>query len=156
MVGGIDHFPRSEPQQLHYLRCVTIFFQAISRLKINIKKCDIIPVREGENQISLASNQENQVINFLQLTWDFRWRQITNKRLDGIQLLRRGEWRLARWKKTYLSEGGRLVFNRNTLLRLCSYLLSLVQLPASLRGRLDKLIRDFLCDGNDKQGSIIL
>jgi hypothetical protein len=54
------------------------------------------------------------------------------------------EWRLAGWKKIYLSKGGRLTLIKSTLSNLPTYYLSLFPVPMSEANRIEKIQRDFL------------
>ena len=54
------------------------------------------------------------------------------------------EWNLARWKKLYLSKGGRLMLLKSTLSSLPTYFLSLFTIPTYVANRIEKLQMDFL------------
>ena len=54
------------------------------------------------------------------------------------------EWKLARWKRLYLSKGGRLMLLKNTLSSLPTYFLSLFTIPTHVANKIEKLQRDFL------------
>ena len=55
--------------------------------------------------------------------------------------------RLSAWKRQYISKGGRLTLINSTLSNLPMYLLSLFRMPKSVKGRLEKIQRDFLWGG---------
>ena len=59
-------------------------------------------------------------------------------------ILKKFERKLARWKKLYLSKGGRLMLLKNTLSSLPIYFLSLFTIPTHVANKIEKLQRDFL------------
>jgi hypothetical protein len=56
-------------------------------------------------------------------------------------------WRLASWKWSYLSKGGRITLIKITLSNLRTYLLSLFPIPAYVAKRIEKIQLDFLWGG---------
>jgi hypothetical protein len=52
-----------------------------------------------------------------------------------------------RWKRLYLSKGGKLTLLKSTLSNLPTYFLSLVHLPAGVAARLERIQRNFLWGG---------
>ena len=57
--------------------------------------------------------------------------------------------RLDRWKRAFLSRGGRLTLIRSVLSSLPKYYLSLFKLPQGIADTLEKLMRDFLWGGDN-------
>ena len=57
-------------------------------------------------------------------------------------ILEKMEWRLAGWKRLYLSKGGK--GKKSTLSSLPTYFLSLLPLSGKVANRMEKLQRDFL------------
>jgi hypothetical protein len=55
--------------------------------------------------------------------------------------------RLAPWKRSYLSKGGRVLLIKSTLSSIPTYLLPLFHMPALVAKCLEKLQRDFLWGG---------
>ncbi|WMV11713.1 hypothetical protein MTR67_005098 [Solanum verrucosum] len=72
--------------------------------------------------------------------------------LNGI--IEKIEKRLANWKTTYQSLGGRVTLINSVLEALPTYVMSLFPLPTKIEERLDKLRSDFLWSGN-KEGKKI-
>jgi hypothetical protein len=57
------------------------------------------------------------------------------------------ERRLARWKKLYLSKGGRVTLIHSILYSIPTYYLSLFPIPVSVAKKLERLQREFLWSG---------
>ncbi|RVW59956.1 putative ribonuclease H protein [Vitis vinifera] len=68
---------------------------------------------------------------------------------DGVEeKVRR---RLARWKRQYISKGGRITLIRSVLASMPIYHMSLFRMPKSVARRLDKVQRDFLWGGGSEE-----
>ena len=59
-------------------------------------------------------------------------------------ILEKMEWRLAGWKRLYLSKGGRVTLIKSTLSNLPTYFLSLFPIPAIVTNRIVKFQQNFL------------
>ena len=59
-------------------------------------------------------------------------------------ILEKIDRRFARWKRLYLSKGGRVTLIKSTLSNLPAYILSLFPIPAIVANRIEKLQRNFL------------
>ena len=140
-------FCGTDPIQLWHLQGVFIWFQAISGLKINLSKSELVPIGHVPNVTELASILGCRVSAFpltylgLPLVATFKRKTIWNS------VVERMEKRLAGWKKLYLSKGGRLTLIKSTLSSLPSHYLSLFPLPMDVTQCLEKLQRDFLWGG---------
>ncbi|RVW16573.1 hypothetical protein CK203_069386 [Vitis vinifera] len=64
---------------------------------------------------------------------------------DGVE--ERMRWKLALWKRPYISKGGRITLIKSTLASMPLYQLSLFRMPRTVVRRLEKLQRDFLWGG---------
>ena len=51
-------------------------------------------------------------------------------------ILEKIEWKLARWKKMYLSKGGRVMLLKSTLSSLSTYFLSLFTIPTNVANKI--------------------
>lgn len=101
-------------------------------LKVNISKCEIIPVGAVQNleiQTSFfgcrAASLPTTYLG-LPLGASFKNVAMWNRVIDGF------ERRLAGWKRKYLSKGGRMTLIKSTLSNLPTYFLSLFTIPSSV------------------------
>nr|CAN67427.1 hypothetical protein VITISV_025107 [Vitis vinifera] len=116
----------------------------LSGLRINLDKSEIIPVGVVEEIEEMAVELECRVgslpSQYLGLPLG-----APNKApsvWDGVEeKVRR---RLARWKRQYISKGGRITLIKSTLASMPIYHMSLFQMPKSVARRLEKVQRDFL------------
>ena len=68
---------------------------------------------------------------------------------DGVE--ERMRWKLALWKRQYISKGGRITLINSTLASMPLYQLSLFCMPKIVARRLEKLQRDFLWGGGNME-----
>lgn len=141
-------FCEARAAELGYLRLVLLYFEAVSGLRVNIAKSEIMPVGNVENIGELASFFGCKVAYFptsylgLPLGASFKSKAIWNS------VVERFENRLAGWKRQLLSKGGRLTLIRSTLSNLPTYFMSIFIIPSSVARRLEKLERNFLWEGS--------
>jgi hypothetical protein len=106
-------FCKASCEHLHNLRCLLFCFEALSGLKINLSKSEIIPIGEVDDVESLARIIGCRVallqMKYLGLPLDAPSTSIWN---DIVE--KRNRW-LADWKMLYLSKGGRLTLIISTL-----------------------------------------
>ena len=122
---------------------VFIWFQAISGLKINLSKFELVPVGRVPNVIELASILGCRV-SALPLTYlGLTLRATFKKKIIWNFVVEKVEKHLAGWKRFYLSKGGRLTLIKSTLSNLPFYYLSLFPLSMSVSCRIEKLHCDF-------------
>ena len=133
------------------LRYVFTWFEAVSGLKINLSKSEIVPVGDVPHiedlmQI-LRCKQSALPLQYLGLPLDATFKDM------GIwnPVLERVEKRLASWKRLYLSKGSKLTLIKSTLSSIPTYFLSLFPIPARVANRLKKLQRDFLWCGMEEK-----
>jgi hypothetical protein len=133
--------------QLYHLEGVLLYFEAVSGLRINLGKSEIVPVGPVPDVEVLAQVLGGRIASLpmkylgLPLGARYKSKEIWNPILEKI------EWRLAGWKRNYLSKGGRLTLIKSTLSSLPTYFLSLCLVLTSVAHRIEKLQRDFLWVG---------
>ncbi|KAL6327231.1 hypothetical protein AAG906_015270 [Vitis piasezkii] len=135
--------------QLTYLSWLLMWFEAVSGLRINLEKSELIPVGRVENIDDLALKFGCRVgslpSTYLGLPLGAPFKSISV--WDGVE--EKFCKRLAMWKRQYLSKGERATLIRNTLPNLPIYFMSLLRLPSSVRRRLEQIQRDFIWGGGN-------
>ena len=137
----------ADSDQLWHLKGVFVWFQAVSGLKINLGKSELVPVGNVPDVEGLAAVLGCKVAELpiiylgLPLGSSFKDQTIWN----GI--IEKTEKRLAGWKRMYLSKGGRLTLIKSTLSNLPTYYLSLFPIPVGVAHRIEKIQHDFLWEG---------
>ena len=137
-------FCDAEVEQVLHVQPLLLCFQAVTGLKVNVAKSELVPIGEVNNVHVLAKIFGCRV-GALPMTYlgmplgaSHKSPSIWNPILEKIQ------WKLAGWKKLYLSKGGRLTRLKSTLSSLPTYFLSLFTIPTHVANKIEKLQRDFL------------
>ncbi|RVW45235.1 LINE-1 retrotransposable element ORF2 protein [Vitis vinifera] len=145
-----DFLTPSKEDQLTHLCWLLMWFEALSGLKVNMEKSELIPIDRVENVGELADEYGYKVGNlsstYLGMPLGAPFKSIGV--WDGID--ERFRKRLAMWKRQYISKGGRITLIRSTLSNLPIYFMSIFHLPRAVRMRLDKIQRDFLWGGGSR------
>jgi hypothetical protein len=122
-------------------------FEAVSGLRINLGKSEIVPIGPVVDVEDLAQVLGGRIASLpmkylgLPLGAKYKSKEIWNLILEKM------ERRLAGWKRSYLSKGGRLTLIKSTLSSLPTYFLSLFAVPSSVAHWIEKIQRDFLWGG---------
>ena len=137
-------FCKAYLDQILILRMILIWFKAVSGLKINLGKSELVPVGVVINfdlfLAVLGCKQGSLPMKYLGLPLGAKFK---NKTIWN-PILEKMERRLAGWKRLYLSKGGRVTLIKSTLSNLPTYFLSLFPIPASVAKRIEKLQWNFI------------
>jgi hypothetical protein len=140
-------FCDADVDQIGYLKCTLLCFEAVSGLRVNLGKSEMVPIGNVPNIQELAAMLECRIsalpMNYLGLHLGARYK---SKVLWDPVLEKMGR-KLAGWKKLYLSKGARLTLIKSTVSSLPVYFLSLFPIPASVNRRIERLQREFLWGG---------
>ncbi len=135
------------PEQIMHIWKVLSCFEAITGLKVNLNKSEMVPVGVVDSMPSLANliccriGTLPMLYLGMPLGAPYKGLSVWNSVLEKI------ERRLASWQTLYLSKGGRLTLLKSTLSSLPTYFLSLFTISASVAQRIEKLKRNFLLGG---------
>ena len=134
---------------MRYLCWLLMWFEAISGLRINLNKSEIIPAKRITDVDVLALELGCKVgtlpSSYLGLPLGAPHNSIAV--WDGIK--ERFRKRLTLWKRQYISKGERLTLIRSTLSCLPVYFMSLFRLPRRVRLRLEQIQRYLLSGGGN-------
>uniref|UniRef100_A0A2N9I8S1 Reverse transcriptase domain-containing protein n=1 Tax=Fagus sylvatica TaxID=28930 RepID=A0A2N9I8S1_FAGSY len=140
-------FCDADIDQIGYLKCTLLCFEAVSGLRVNLGKSKMVPIGNVPNIQELAAMLECRIsalpMNYLGLPLGARYK---SKALWDPVLEKMGR-KLAGWKKLYLSKGARLTLIKSTVSSLPIYFLSLFPIPASVNRQIERLQREFLWGG---------
>ncbi|RVW55567.1 Transposon TX1 uncharacterized 149 kDa protein [Vitis vinifera] len=139
-------FCEASKDQLTHLGWILAWFEAAFGLRINLAKSELIPVGEIDNieemAVELGCRIGSFPVKYLGLPLGARHKALST--WDGVE--ERMRRKLARWKRQYLSKGGRITLIKSTLASIPIYQMSIFRMPTK---RLDKLQRDFLWGGGN-------
>ncbi|XP_011627183.1 uncharacterized protein LOC105421445 [Amborella trichopoda] len=119
-------------------------------IKVNFHKSSLVTINCGGNvAVNLARVVGCKIASFpifylgLPISGTKFPIAVWDKVIERVQI------KLDLWKHKYLSLGGRVTLLRSCLANLPVYQMSLIQMPASMGRKLEKMMRDFLWGSND-------
>jgi exonuclease III len=149
-------FCDAHPEQLLYIRMVLTCFEAVTGLKVNMTKSEMVPIGEVTDLGVLADllycHISSLPLQYLGMPLGASFKALS----IWTPIIEKIERRLAGWKKMYLSKGGRLTLLKSTLSSLPTYFLSLFPIPVSVAKRIERLQRNFLWGGMGEEHKIHL
>jgi hypothetical protein len=149
-------FCGADERQINHIGALLVCFEAVSGLKINLPKSALIPVGSVVDIDHLAEllgcGTSLLPLKYLglQLGASFKHKAMWAELVD---LMSR---RLAPWKRSYLSKGGRIALIKSTLSNLPTYMMSLFPIPALVAKQIEKIQRDFLWGGMNDEAKMHL
>ncbi|RVX16087.1 LINE-1 reverse transcriptase-like [Vitis vinifera] len=144
-------FCEAKKDDMTYLSWILCWFEAASGLRINLAKSEIIPVGKVDEILEMAVELGCKV-GQLPSTYPGLPLGVPNKAMcvwDGVE--ERMRWKLALWRRQYISKGGRITLIKSTLASMPLYQLSFFRMPRVVARRLEKLQRDFLWGGGSTE-----
>ena len=142
-VDDMTLFCDADVEQILHVRML-FCFQAVTGLKVNVLKSEMVPIGEVPN-IHVLAEILDCWIGSLPMTYlgmslgaSHKSPTIWNPILEKIKC------KLVGWKKMYLSKGGRLTLLKSTLFSLLAYFLSLFIIPMHVANKIERLQWDFL------------
>ena len=155
---AVDTLLFCEPKkyQIKFMSWTLIWFEAMSGLRINLSKSEIIPIGPVGNVDKLALELLCGVgsLPTLYLGLPLGAPHKASRVWDSIE-----EWfrkRLASWKTQYISKGGRITLIRSTLSSLSIYYSSLFRMSQKVCNRLERIQRQFLWGGGSLEKKLHL
>ena len=137
-------FCDADPEQLLYIRMVLTCFEAVTGLKVNMNKSEMVPIGEVvglEDLVKLLSCHVGSLpLEYLGMPLGASYKAL------GVwnPIIEKIERYLVGWQKLYLSKRGRLTLLKSTLSSLLTYFLSLFPILVSVAKRIESIQRNFL------------
>ena len=113
-------------------------------LKVNALKSEMVPIGEVPNVHVLAEILGCRIWSLPVTYLGMPLGAFHKSPTIWKPILEKIECKLARWKKMYLSKGGRLTLLKSTLSSLPTYYLSLFTIPTHMANKIERLQMDFL------------
>ena len=147
-VTNVSHFLFADDTLVFYkdvedemlnLSWILLYFEALSRLRINLDKRVILLVGNVDNLNLLACELGCRVGSLPSSYLGLRLSSKINSTRVWGGIEEKFRRRLSAWKRLYISKGGRLTLIRSTLSNMPIYLSSLFRMPKSVKSRLVKI-----------------
>jgi hypothetical protein len=140
-------FSDANPEHIFNLHLLVTWFEAVSGLKINLNKSEMVPVGSVPDLEELAGIMGCKIIQLPMTYLGLALGANFKSKLIWDPILEKMERKLSGWQGMYLSKGGRIILIKSTLSSLPTYFMSLFPIPASVALRIDKIQREFLWGG---------
>ena len=131
-------------EQILHIWLLLLSFQAVTGLKVNVHKSEMVPMREFVDVHALVEILGCRVGTLPMSYLGMPLGASRNSPSIWNPILEKFERKLAWWKKLYLSKWGRLMLLKSTLSSLPTYFLSLFTIPTHVANKIEKMQRDFL------------
>ena len=141
-------FYDADVEQILHIQLLLLTFQAVTGLMVNVHKSEMVPIGEVVDVHVWAEILGCRVGTLPMSYLGMPLGASHNSPSIWNPILEKIEWKLAGWKKLYLSKGGRLMLLKSTLSSLPTYFLSLFTIPSHVANKIEKLQRDFLWGDN--------
>ena len=122
-------FCDADVEQILHIRLLLLSFQAVTGLKVNVHKSEMVPIEEVVDVHALAEILGCRVGTLPMSYLGMLLGASRNSPSIWNPILEKIERKLAGWKKLYMSKGGRLMLLKSTLSSLPTYFLSLFTIP---------------------------
>ena len=137
-------FCNADEEQLLHIRMLLLCFQAVTGLKVNALKGEMVPIGEVPNVHVLVEILGYRIGSLLMTYLGMPLGASHKSPTVWNPILEKIERKLVSWKKLYLSKGRRLTLLKSTLSSLPTYFLSLFIIPTHVANKIERLQRDFL------------
>jgi hypothetical protein len=132
-------FCGANASQIRHIGALLVCFGVVSGLKVNLSKSALVPVGSLGDVDQLAGllgcGTNTLPLKYLGLPLGASFKLKTM----WVELEELMAWRLAPWKRSYLSKGGRVTLIKSTLSNLPIYMLSLFPILAHVAKCIEKI-----------------
>ena len=132
-------FCYADVEQILHIRLLLLSFQAVTGLKVNVHKSEMVLIGEVVDVHALAEILGYRVGTLPMLYLGMPLGASHNSPSIWNSILEKIERKLAGWKRLYLSKGGCLMLLKNMLSSLLTYFLSLFTIPTRVANKIEKL-----------------
>lgn len=130
-------FCNAEATQVGYLRCVLLSFEAVSGLKVNLGKSEMIPIGAVEDIGALAQILGRRLASLPSVYLGLPLGSFFKSKSAWDSVVERFEKKLTGWKRQDMTKGGRATLIKSSLSNLPTYFTSLFTIPVSVARRLE-------------------
>jgi hypothetical protein len=134
-------------EQLLYIHMNLTCFEAITALKVNMSKSEMLLVGVAWHLVEIVDILSCKIGSLSMTYLGMLLGAAFNSKSVWNPILEKMDQRLSGWKKLYLLKGRRITLLKGTFPSLPTYYLSLFQIPVSVVKRIERLQRKFLLAG---------